>query len=89
MHRESKISVGSIVFQFHFLVTSCENQQYKKKLIENREKNFKQSCSKQKIANVSSVNECHKIDNSFRVRKTEHMRSRQNVPGRSQMASKP
>ena len=52
-------------------------------LIENCEQNYKQTCSKQKIANVSSVNECHKIDTSSRVRKTEHMRSRQNVPGRS------
>ena len=60
---------------------------YKKGLIENCEKNYKQTCSKQKIANVSSVNECHKIDTSSRVRKTEHMRSRQNVPGRSKMAS--
>ena len=38
---------------------------------------YKQTCSKQKIANVSSVNECHKIDTSSRVRKTEHIRSRQ------------
>ena len=60
---------------------------YKKSLIENCEKNYKQTCSKQKIANVSSVNECHKIDTSSRVRKTEHMRSRQNVPGRSKIAS--
>ena len=52
-----------------------------KNLIENCEKNYKQTCSKQKIANVSSVNECHKIDTSSRVRKTEHMGSRQNVPG--------
>ena len=36
-----------------------------------------------------SVNECHKIDTNSRVRKIEHMRSRQNVPGRSKMASKP
>ena len=28
MHRESKISVGSIVFLVWILVTSCENQQY-------------------------------------------------------------
>ena len=47
------------------------------------QKNYKQTCSKQKIANVSSVNECLEIDTSSRVRKTEHMRSRQNVPGRS------
>ena len=33
-----------------------------------------------KLANVSSVNECHKIDTGSRARKTEHMRSRQNVP---------
>ena len=46
-------------------------------------KNYKQPSSKQKIANVSSVNKCHKINTSFRVRKTEHMRSRQNVLGRS------
>ena len=58
-------------------------------LIENCEKNYKQTCSKQKIANVSSVNECHKIDASSRVRKTEHMKTRQNVPGRSKLASKP
>ena len=58
-------------------------------LIENCEKNYKQTCSKQKIANVSSVNECHKIDASSRVRKAEHMKTRQNVPGRSKMASKP
>ena len=31
-----------------------------KYLIENCEKNYKQTCSKQKIANVSSVNKCHK-----------------------------
>ena len=62
---------------------------YKKNFIENCEKNYKQTCSKQKIANVSSVNECHKIDTSSWVRKTEHMRLRQNVPGRSKMASKP
>ena len=37
---------------------------YKKNLIENCEKNYKQTCGKQKIANVSSVNECHKIDTS-------------------------
>ena len=53
----------------------------KKYLIENCEKNYKQTCSKQKIANVSSVNECQKVDTSSGVRKTEHMRSRQNVPG--------
>ena len=51
---------------------------YKKNLIENCEKNYKQTCSKQKIANVSSANECHKIDTSSRTRKTEHIRSRQN-----------
>ena len=62
---------------------------YKKNFIENCEKNYEQTCSKQKIANVSSVNECHKIDTSSWVRKTEHMRLRQNVPGRSKMASKP
>ena len=47
-----------------------------KYLIENCEKNYKQTCSKQKIANVSSVNECHKIDTSSRAGKIEHMRSR-------------
>ena len=36
-----------------------------------------------------SVNECHKIDTSSRVRKTEHMRSRQNLPVRSKVVSKP
>ena len=46
---------------------------YKKNLIENCEKNYKQTCGKQKIANVSSVNECHKIDTSSRARKTEHI----------------
>ena len=61
---------------------------YIKKLIKNCE-NYKQTCSKQKIGNVSSVNESHKIDTSSRVRKTELMRARQNVPGRSKMASKP
>ena len=35
-----------------------------------------------------SVNECHKIDTSSRVRKTEHMRSRQNLPVRSKVVSK-
>ena len=60
-----------------------------KYLIENCEKNYKQTCSKQKIANVSSVNECQKMDTSSRVKKTEHMRSKQNVPRRSKMASKP
>ena len=53
---------------------------YKKHLIENCEKNYKQTCSKQKIAYVSSVNESHKINTSFRVR---------NVLGRSKMASNP
>jgi len=33
-------------------------------------------------------NECHKIDTSSLVRKTENMRLRQNVPGWSKMASK-
>ena len=33
----------------------------KKNLIENCEKNYKQTCGKQKITNVSSVNECHKM----------------------------
>ena len=33
---------------------------YQKNSIENCEKNFKQTCSKNKITNVSSVNECHK-----------------------------
>ena len=61
---------------------------YKKNFIENCPKNNKQTCSKQKISNISSVNECHKMNTSSQVRKTEHMRSRQNVPGRSKMASK-
>ena len=43
-------------------------------------KNDKQTCSRHKLANVSSENECHKIDPSSRVGKTEHTRSRQNVP---------
>ena len=60
---------------------------FKKNSIENCEENYKQTCSKQKIANGLSVNECHKIDTSSRMRKTEHMRSRQNVPGRSKMVS--
>ena len=47
-----------------------------KNLIENCEKNCKQTCGKWKIANVSSVNECHKIDTSSRAGKIEHMRSR-------------
>ena len=42
----------------------------------------------QKIANFSSANECHKVDTSSWAGKTEHMRSRQNVPGWSKMASK-
>ena len=62
---------------------------YKKNLIENCEKNYKQTCGKQKFANVLSVKECHKIDTSSRVRKTEHIGSRQSVPGRSKMASEP
>ena len=33
-----------------------------------------------KLANVSSVNECYKIETSSQARKTEHMRWRQNVP---------
>ena len=49
---------------------------YKKNLIEHCGKNNKETCSEQKIANISSVNEYHKIDTSSRVRKTEHMRSR-------------
>ena len=49
---------------------------YKKNLIEHCGKNNKETCSEQKIANISSVNECHKIDTSSQVRKTEHMRSR-------------
>ena len=48
----------------------------KKNVIEHCGKNNKETCSEQKIANISSVNECHKIDTSSRVRKTEHMRSR-------------
>ena len=36
----------------------------KTKLIENCKKNYKLTCSEQKIANVSFVNECHKIDTS-------------------------
>ena len=35
-----------------------------KNLIDNCKKNCEQTCGKQKIANVSSVNECHKIDAS-------------------------
>ena len=35
---------------------------YKNHLIENCEKNYKQTCSKQKIANVSSVKEEHKAE---------------------------
>ena len=66
-----------------------ENFLYKKNLIESCEKNYKQTCSKQKIANVAAANECHKIDTSSPARNTEHMKSRQNVPGRSKMASKP
>ena len=62
---------------------------YWKNLIKNCEKNYNQTCGKQKIANVSSVNEGHKIDTSSRARKTEHTRSRQSVPGRSKMTSKP
>ena len=54
---------------------------YKKKL--NRKlRKYKQNCSKQKITNVSSANECQKIDTFSRARKTDHMTSRQNVPGR-------
>ena len=43
-----------------------------KKNAENSEKNDKQTWSKfkQKIANVSPVNECHKIDTSFGAGKT-------------------
>ena len=43
-----------------------------KKDAENSEKNDKQTWSKfkQKIANISSVNECHKIDTSFEAGKT-------------------
>ena len=41
---------------------------YKKNLIENCETNYKQTCSKQKIAKVSSAKECHKIDTSSRTR---------------------
>ena len=55
---------------------------YKKKL--NRKlRNYKQNCSysKQKITNVLSANECQKIDTFSRARKTDHMTSRQNVPG--------
>ena len=55
---------------------------YKKNLIKNCEKNYKQTCSKQKIANVSSANECHKLDTSFRARKTEHMRESKSPPSR-------
>ena len=35
------------------------------------------------------MNECHEIDTSSRARKTEHMKSRQNVPRRFKMVSKP
>ena len=48
----------------------------KKNLIERCGKNNKETYSEQKIVNISSVNECQKIDTSSRVRKTEHMRSR-------------
>ena len=54
---------------------------YKQKSIENREKNYKQTCSEQKIANVSSVNKCHKIDTSCRVK------LRQNVLGQARWRS--
>ena len=47
-------------------------------LAENCKKNDEQTCSKQKIFNVSSLNECHKIYTSSRARKTEHIRSTQN-----------
>ena len=49
---------------------------YKKNLIEHCGENNKETYSEQKIANISSVNECHKIDTSSRMRKTEHVRSR-------------
>ena len=41
-------------------------------------KNDKQTCNKHKLANVSSVNECHKIDTRLvpRREKNERMRSR-------------
>ena len=57
-----------------------ENFLDKKNLIEKCEKDCEQTYSKQKIANVSSVNECHKLDTSSWVRKSEQMRSRQKVP---------
>ena len=51
---------------------------YKKNLIENCEKDYKQTCSKQKI-------ECHKIDTSSRARKTDEIEAK---CARSKMASK-
>ena len=41
-------------------------------------KNDKQTCNKHKLANVSSVNECHKIDTRLvpRREKNERVRSR-------------
>ena len=43
---------------------------YKKTLIEHYEKNDKQTWSKEEMAHISSMNECHKIDTSSRGRKT-------------------
>ena len=44
--------------------------QIKKNLHWTLEKNYKQTWSKQEIAHISSVNECHEIDTSSRARKT-------------------
>ena len=57
-------------------------------IIENCENNYQQHCGKKKIANVTSVNECHKIVTSSRARKTEPIRLRQSVPGQSKLVSK-
>ena len=43
-----------------------------KKLDWKLQKNYKQTRGKQKIANVSSVNECHKIDTSSRTKNWTH-----------------
>ena len=43
-----------------------------KKLDWKLQKNYKQTRGKQKIANVSSVNECHKIDTSSRAKNWTH-----------------
>ena len=58
------------IYISHYLNYRMEFFLYKKTLIEHYEKNDKQTWSKEEMAHISSMNECHKIDTSSRGRKT-------------------